>query len=144
MIASIIIIIVSGALLLYWFRFTCILLVRNGVEEVRTLGVAIPGSFSFSEVQNRLHSAEELDPLHSALQNDYQVLSYLVAHASGLKLESFEERLLVWDYRVMQLWYSITKTAAPAQAREALGEMASVLGIIAGRIGQRAGLQPQA
>jgi hypothetical protein len=144
MLASILIIVFSSALLLYWFRYTCILLVRNGVEEMRSLSSAAQGSFSFGEIQNRLRSDEQLDPLHSALQRDYQVLTYLVRHASGLKLENFEDRLLVWDYKLMQVWYSITKTAAPQQAREALGEMASVLGILAGRIGQRAGLQSQA
>ena len=84
-----------------------------------------------------------MDPLHTALRRDYQVLTYLVEHASGLQIESFEERLLVWDYKMMQVWYAVTKTAAPEQARAALTEMASVLSILAGRIGQRAGLQSQ-
>ena len=44
----------------------------------------------------------------------------------------------------MQVWYSLTRTAAPEQARNALREMASVLGILAGRIGQRAGMQSEA
>jgi hypothetical protein len=144
MLASILIIVFSSALLLYWFRYTCILLVRNGVEEMRSFSSAAQDSFSFGEVQSRLRSEAQLDPLHQSLQRDYQVLTYLVRHASGLKLESFEDRLLVWDYKLMQAWYSATKTAAPQQAREALGEMASVLGILAGRIGQRAGLQSQA
>jgi len=144
MLASILIIVFSSAFLLYWFRYTCILLVRNGVEEVRSFSPAAQGSFNFGDIQNRLRSEEQLDPLHSALRRDYQVLTYLVRHASGLQIENFEERLLVWDYKLMQAWYSVTKTAAPQQARAALGEMASVLSILAGRIGQRAGLQSQA
>ena len=144
MLASILIILFSTALLVYWFRYTCILLVRNAAEEV---GVAQPptqGHFHFGEVQNRLRSEDELDPLHSALQRDYQVLTYFTRHASGLQLASFEERLLVWDYQLMQFWYSVTKTAAPDQAREALAEMASVLGILAGRVGERAGVRSEA
>jgi hypothetical protein len=143
MLASILTIVFSSAFLLYWFRYTCILLVRNGVEEARSLSSAAQGSFSFGEIQNRLRSEEQLDPLHSALQKDYQVLTYLVRHASGLQIESFEERLLVWDYKLMQAWYWVTKTAAPQQARTALAEMASVLSILAGRIGERAGLQSE-
>jgi hypothetical protein len=34
----------------------------------------------------------------------------------------------------------VTRTAAPEQARQSLAEMASVLNVLAGRIGQRAGL----
>jgi hypothetical protein len=143
MLASILIIVFSSALLLYWFRYTCILLVRNGAEEMRSVSPAAQGSFNFGQIQHRLQSDDELDPLHSLLHRDYEVLTYLVRHASGLKLESFEERLLVWDYKVLRLWFSFTKTA-PQQAREALMEMASVLTILAGRIGQRAGLESQA
>lgn len=143
MIASIVVILFSAALLLYWFRYTCILLIRNAAEEVRATSAAVQSNFSFGDVQSRLGTASELDPLHSALQRDYQVLTYLVQHASGLELANFEERLLVWDFRVMKLWYSVTRAAAPEQAREALGEMASVLSILAGRVGQRAGIQAQ-
>jgi hypothetical protein len=144
MFASILIIVFSSALLLYWFRYTCILLVRTGAEEMRSFSPQAQGSFSFAEIQNRLQSGDELDPLHTSLQRDFQVLTYLVQHASGLQIEGFEERLLVWDYKFMQGWYSVTKTAAPEQAREALREMASVVGILAGRMGQRAGLHSQA
>jgi hypothetical protein len=144
MLASILIILFSTALLLYWFRYTCILLVRNAAEDNSVVQPLAQTQFHFGDIQNRLQSDEELDPLHSALQRDYQVLTYLVRHASGLGLDGFEERLLVWDYQLMQAWFSITKTAAPDKAREALAEMASVLGILAGRIGQRAGVQSQA
>ena len=144
MLASVLIILFSTALLFYWFRYTCILLVRNAVEDNVVQSLAQP-QFHFGDIQARLQSEEEgLDPLHSALQQDYKVLTYLVRHASGLGLDGFEERMLVWDYQLMQAWYSVTKTAAPEKAREALSEMASVLGILAGRIGQRAGVQSQA
>jgi hypothetical protein len=143
MIASSVVILFSAALLLYWFRYTCILLIRNGAEELLATSAAVRNNFNFGDVQTRLVTASELDPLHRSLQRDYQVLTYLVRHASGLELASFEERLLVWDYRLMQLWYNVTRTAAPDKAREALGEMASVLSILAGRIGQRAGVQTQ-
>jgi hypothetical protein len=144
MLTSILIIVICAGLLLYWFRYTCILLVRNGAEESQSFSPAAQASFNFHEVQGRLGSEQQLDPLHSALQRDYDVLTYLVRHASGLAFESFEERLLVWDYKLMQMWYSVTKVAAPEQARGALREMASVLMILAGRIGHRAGVHGEA
>jgi hypothetical protein len=142
MLTSILVIIVCAALLVYWFRYTCILLVRNGAEEA--FSASALESFCFREIQARLTTESQLDPLNRALQRDYEVLTYLVRHATGLAFDSFEERLLVWDYKLMQAWYSVTKTAAPEQARAALGEMASVLSILAGRIGQRAGMQSEA
>ena len=54
MLASILIIVFSSVLLVYWFRYTCILLVRNGAEEVRVFSPAAQGSFNFAEIQNRL------------------------------------------------------------------------------------------
>jgi hypothetical protein len=144
MLASVLIFVISAALVLYWFRYTCILLLRNGIEEVRASSSVAQRNFSFGQVQGRLSSELDLDPLHRSLQRDYQVLTYLIRHASRLELANFEERLLVWDYRLMRLWYTLTRTAAPQQARGALHEMADVLSVLAGRIGRRAGVQTHA
>jgi hypothetical protein len=142
MFASILIIVFSSALLLYWFRYSCVLLLQSGQSEV--LNSIDHATFRFGEIQDRLRNDAVLEPLHALLQRDYQVLTYLAKHASGLHLEGVEERLLVWDYKLMALWYSLTRTAAPEQAREALREMTSVLTLLAGRIGQRAGVQSEA
>src|SRR5690348_1357322 len=101
MFAGVLIIVLCTALLAYWFRYSCILLLRNSVEQVGAMNPAMQGTFQSAEIQDRLQTAE-LDPLHAILQRDYQVLTYLVRHASGVKLESFEEKLLVWDYKAMQ------------------------------------------
>jgi len=143
MFASIFIIVFSAALLLYWFRYSCVLLLQNR-EQATAMSTADQASFRFNEVQDRLRSDVELAPLHALLQRDYQVLTYLAKNAYGLGLSSMEERLLVWDYKLMAFWYSLTQTAAPEQARQALGEMASVLDFLAGRIGERAGASSRA
>jgi hypothetical protein len=83
----------------------------------------------------------ELDPLRRALDRDYRLLTYLLDHAAGLELEKLEYRLLVLDYRLMQSWYRLTKWAAPRLARRALGEMADVLNVLVGRIGEQTGMQ---
>jgi len=144
MLTSILIIALSLALLIYWFRYSCILLLRNHQEPAKSSPAIVDNRFRVGEVQQRLQTAEPLDPLHAALQRDYQVLTYLLEHAAGLELEAFEDRLLVIDYRVMQWWYCLTKTAAPDQARQALKEMAAVLGILVGKIDQRAALYTEA
>jgi hypothetical protein len=83
----------------------------------------------------------ELDPLHRLLDRDYRVLTYLLEHAAGLELEQLEYRLLVLDYKLMQGWYLLTKSAAPRLARRALGEMADVVSFMVGRTGEQAGVR---
>ena len=137
MLASILIILVSLVLLVYWFRYSCILLLRGYSEQA----VAMPQSdsrFSFGAVRERLRIESQLDPLHVALQRDYQLITYLLEHAAGLELSGFEDRLLLWDYKLMQGWYRLTRVAFPEQARQALSEMATVLTILGGKIGERA------
>ena len=136
MFASALIIGFSLVLLVYWFRYSCALLLRTRSESA----AAVPDPrFNFGEVQQRLSGAGDLDPLQQSLRRDYEVLIYLVEHASGLGLESIEDRLLVVDYKLMQLQYRLTKTLLPTQARRALSEMASVLNVLVGRVNEQAG-----
>jgi hypothetical protein len=142
MLASVLIIVFSVALLAYWFRYSCILLLRNQAEMAAN--PPVDNRFHVAEVQASLRDGQQLDPLHASLRRDYQVLTYLLRHAAGLELRSFEDRLLFLDYKVVEWWYRLTRVAAPDQARQALSEMAVVLGILAGKIGERAAAHNEA
>lgn len=139
MIASILIIAFSLVLFLYWFRYSCLLLLRRTSEP----SAAAADRFHFVAVRQNLPDAVTLDPLHQALERDYRLLTYLLDHAAGLELEKLEYRLLALDYRTMQLWYRMTRWALPSQARRALGEMADVLDALVGRIGENAGVRTE-
>jgi hypothetical protein len=137
MIASILILTFSAVLLVYWFRYSCVLLLRNAAERAQ-----LPLSderFSIGFVLERVRTEKHLDQLERALDRDYHMLTYLLKHAADLELASIENRMLILDYRLMRLWYRFTRTIAPEQARKALAEMASVLGAVARQTGQ----QPQ-
>ena len=138
MFASVLIILISFVLLVYWFRYSCILLLRGYADQPAPSGSE--DRFNFRAVRERVRVEPQLDPLHLALQRDYHLIAYLLQHAAGLELSSFEDKLLLWDYRAMHLWYRLMKTAAPQQARQALSEMASVLAILGDKIGEHAGL----
>src|SRR5438270_5565628 len=102
MLASLLIIGFSVILLVYWFRYSCMLLLRNFSEEA-VLSAAAPDSrFSFVRVQELLKGSSELDPLSLSLDRDYQVISYLISHAPGLGEQSIEEHLLNLDYKLMK------------------------------------------
>ena len=140
MVASILIIGFSLVLLVYWFRYSCVLLLRNSVVESE----ASDQRFGFAHVQRQLQAGAKVDALHRMLEQDYQLLTYLFEHAAGLNLPSLEDRLLVIDYKVMQWYYRLVKTAAPEQARRALGEMASVVGVLVQHMSKQAGVQAEA
>ena len=140
MLASVLIIAFSLVLFVYWFRYSCILLLRNRAEQPAVAA----DRFNYVSVRQGLQTGMELDPLQRSLERDYQVLTYLLKHAAGLELEQLEYRLLVLDYKVMKGWYRLTKSAAPRQARRALAEMADVLGVLVGRIGEQAGMRNEA
>jgi hypothetical protein len=138
MLASLLISAVSLVLLIYWFRYSCLLLLRS--RETRP-EVSQGQPFGFVDVQERLLTEPDLDPLQRALERDYRVISYLLRHAAQLGTQSLEERMLLWDYKLMQGWYCLTRTAAPRQARRALHEMAAILACVSQRMGQQSRLQ---
>src|SRR5579884_2842180 len=99
MIASVLIIAFSVILLLYWFRYSCLLLLRHNAAAPDLLD----NRFGFAHVQQELQGATNLDALHRTLERDYRLVMYLVEHAAGLNLPSIEDRLLVIDYKIMRV-----------------------------------------
>ena len=144
MLAGILIITFSLALLIYWFRYSCILILRAQAEEFASVPAAGDGRFSVSQVRESLKHEDELDPLRVALDRDYRVLTYLIEHAAGLELATLEDRLLMVDYWIMRRVYKLTRTLAPRQARQALVEMATVLDILVCHLGEQAGMPSEA
>jgi hypothetical protein len=136
MIVSILIIVFSAVLLVYWFRYSCLLLLRNSAVHPD----AVPDErFSIGKVLDRVRTEEQLDPLERALDRDYHMLSYLLKHAADLELASIENRMLILDYKLMRLCYKLTRVIAPSISRKALTEMAKVLSAVA----RQAGPQPE-
>jgi hypothetical protein len=144
MVAGLLIIAFSLTLLIYWFRYSCILILRNEAESLEPLPQGQESRFNFAKVQQSLQTDGALDPLSASLDRDYRVLKYLIEHAARLELASIEDRLLMIDYRIMKSVYRLTRIMAPEQARRSLSEMATVLGILAHRIGEQAGVRPEA
>jgi len=132
MIASLLIAGFSAVLLVYWFRYSCVLLLRNAARQFE---VPTDDRFSIATVLEQVGTARDLGTLERALDRDYHMLTYLLKHAADLELASIENRILILDYRLMRLWYRVTRTIAPQRARKALAEMATALGAVAGQTG---------
>jgi hypothetical protein len=141
MVTSVLIVVISAVLLVYWLRYSCVMLLHDAQE--RSASVA-DERFSASSVLERLKTEADLAPLERALERDYRVVTYLIEHATDLELASIENKLLVLDYQLMRLWSRLTRTLAPQQSRQALSEMASVLRALAGQMGGSNQLQMEA
>jgi hypothetical protein len=134
MIASVLILVFSAVLLVYWFRYSCLLLLRNAAERQDTIA---DERFSIAMVLERVRTEPQLDALERALERDYHMLTYLVKHAADLELASIENRMLILDYKLMRICYRVTRLFAPAQSRRALSEMASALAAVARQTSQQ-------
>jgi hypothetical protein len=143
MVTSVFIIAISVVLFVYWLRYSCVLLLRSAQQRAEMPTVA-DERFSTFSVLERLKTEADLAPLERALERDYYVLTYLIEHAADLELASIENKLLVLDYKLMRLWSRLTRTVAPQQSRKALSEMASVLSVLVGQMGESSHLQMEA
>ena len=132
MLASVFIIAISTVLLVYWFRYSCLLVLRSHAEaataEARQAGAA--------KIERAIREGARLDVLEESLNRDYRLLTYMIGHGAGEKLNGIEDRMLVLDYKLMRMWYRLTRSAVPAQAHSALSEMATVLSILTVRLGR--------
>lgn len=143
MVTSVFIIVISVILFVYWLRYSCVMLLRSARERAEMPTVA-DERFNVSSVLERLKTESDLAPLERALERDYYVVTYLIEHAADLELASIENKLLVLDYKLMRLWSRLTRTVAPQQSRKALSEMASVLSVLVGQMGEQGHLQMEA
>ncbi|HBY59993.1 MAG TPA: hypothetical protein DEH78_09235 [Solibacterales bacterium] len=134
MIVSILILLFSLILFAYWFRYTCLLILKAAPATDYAEPVAEANQLSFLTVQKKLVTGEagELDGLHELLQRDYRFLSYLMRHASDFGGLDLEHMMLMADYKIMSGWYAVSRS------RQALEEMSSIVGHFAHAVGERA------
>lgn len=121
------IIIISLVLFLYWFRYSCLLI----LEGKASFGTASPGGLGFPSVLARIKTAgneiSALDQLGRALDKDYRIVCFLLRCTPDAELDAIERRMLMLDYNVMQAWYRVARRVAPPQARRALDEMSCIV-----------------
>jgi hypothetical protein len=134
-------IITASSLLLfgYWFRYTCLLILSARTTRDYAAAVATANQLGFLEVQSQLaERAPQLDKLRDALDRDYNVLVYLLKHAPSSGDASLEMRMVEINYRMMRIWYNVSRRFSPAAATRAIEEMSQVVAHFANAMGERA------
>jgi hypothetical protein len=142
MIASILIIVFSLVLFVYWFRYTCLLVLSAKSVRDYSRQVATANQLTFVEVQDRIAGAsiaEHLDSLQLSLDRDYKLLICLLRHAAGFQIGGcdLEHRMLMVDFALLRAWYGIARRFSVPQAQGALREMADIVGHLANTMGER-------
>lgn len=147
MITSVAILVVSVGLFLYWFRYTCLLILSAKTTKDYAGDVALANRLNFVEVQSqliayqkRMRGAEDLERLRVCLQRDYDVVTYLVRHAADFRVGgySLEDTMLRIDYQIMKAWYSVACSFSNSKATFALEEMCQIVSYFANSMGERA------
>jgi len=137
MLASILISGISAVLLLYWFRYACLLLLRTHDEPEVVARVAEANGLNLLAVQGQLRSggSGNWQAVERALDHDYEILAFLLEHAAELGGSRLERAVLAVDFRLLQFWYRAVRTVAPESARQALAEMVAVLTRMSAMVG---------
>ena len=142
-VASTLILIASAILFVYWFRYTCLLILSTRTARDYSRAVVEANGLSFQSVRNQLDETpdhvEAMDQVRASLDRDYQLVTYLLEHAVGCRPEGqeFEEWMLRLNYRIMRFAYSGVRRLSGAAARRVLLEMTSVINYLANAMGER-------
>jgi hypothetical protein len=141
---SIFIIVVSTVLFVYWFRYTCVLILKTRNAREHAQRIAEANHLSFVAAQQELafapQQSESLDNLHKSLDRDYRIVSYLLRHAGTQSGGSVEEHLLRLDYQMIRVCYYLARPFSRRSARRALVERASIISHLANAMGERVAL----
>jgi hypothetical protein len=141
-VANILIMAVSAALLVYWFRYTCLLILRTRTAKDYATDLAAINGLTFLGVQETAlgaASANELSVIQRSLERDYRLLTYLLKQSSGVHVGglTIEQRILMLDYKLMRVLFTLTQGMAISRARAAVIEMTDVLSHLANAMGER-------
>lgn len=148
MVLNVVMVSVSLLLLVYWFRYTCLLMLRTKPARDYARQVAAANHLSVFEVQTQLVATEAsgidqpLDSLERMLDRDYRLLLYLIRHAANFKTagNQIEQIMLRGDYQIMKFMYVIAKRLSLSQGSKQLSEMAMIITHFANLMGERAAL----
>lgn len=138
---SLILIGLSLALFAYWFRYSCILILRTQTAEDYSGEVCRVNGLSFDLVKGQIEANTDsnLIELYSSLERDYRIVSQLLDQVSGSSQNEnmLETKLLRANFRVTQTWFRVSHALGLRASVSALEEMAETIGHFANAFGQQ-------
>ena len=148
MFVSIFIILISAMLFIYWFRYTCLLILSTRTNKNYASEIAHANNLNFLEDREQLLNAgtAALEPIMGSLARDYRMIIYLTRHVGSYAVpgDEMERVVLMADFWTMRACYLVTRRVHPAQARKALLEIASIINHFANSMGERVAVSARA
>ena len=142
MITSIVIIILSLALFLYWFRYSCLLILESRLnEEEAQIRVGNDSQENidahWDQQLAQASSLSDLQQVRHALNQDLRLIQDLAQRQDGEQTAapSLESRLLVIDYHLLQISVAFTQFLGVPKALSAVREMSRIVGYLAAESG---------
>lgn len=128
-------------MLFYWFRYNCTIILRRKVSMDRARQVAEANRLSFTDLADRFDDldAEGFRAADHALGRDYDVLTCLLRYTSAIRPSgfTFDQRLLMVDFKIQQWWFGVTHRHLGTAARHTIQERVRILVHFANTMGKR-------
>ena len=140
MFASVFVLIVSVLLFAYWFRYTCLLILSTESARDYTRPVADANGLTFLQTKETLAaevSALAFQELKRNLDRDFRLVTYLLQNAGTEDGQELQHFILRIDYRLMRIWYGVSRVLSVSAARKALLEQATIIAHLANAMGER-------
>jgi hypothetical protein len=138
---SLILIGLSLALFAYWFRYSCLLILRTQTAEDYSREVCRANGLSFDLVKGQIEAASNpnLSALYESLERDYRVVSQLLDQVSMQSQQDnvLETKLLRANFRATQAWFLVSHKLGLKSSASALEEMAETIGHFANAFGEQ-------
>jgi uncharacterized membrane protein YbhN (UPF0104 family) len=146
---SALVILFSAALFVYWFRYSCILILRTRTSSEYGSALAGRSDLTFEDIQKELESSrssEQIELLRAALDRDYAIVAALLANTPGISehFSALEHLMLRADYRVMQAWDTLSRSVIGQPSRGAVTEMSAIVAFFANVAGEAGVLSSEA
>jgi hypothetical protein len=127
---------------LYWFRYTCVLILSARTSKDYGTDIATANQLSFVGVQRLLEdpAAVDLSAIEHSLIRDFEMVTSLMNRASQLRVgaSTLEDVMLRIDFRIMQLGFSLSRSISQSRSRAALTEMSQIVAHFANALGESA------
>lgn len=129
----------SVGLFVYWFRYTCLLMLRAETAHNYASDLAMAHGLGIVHVQSQLNTDQvgDLHGLHAALERDYAIMQTLLTTGADAQSQ-LQNRMLRVYYHAAQACYSASRSLSATAARQALEEMATVVAHFANVAGEAA------
>ena len=141
MFVSIFIILISAMLFIYWFRYTCLLILSTRSSKDYAMEVAEANNLHFLENRELLQRAgpAALAEISGSLDREFKMITYLARHVGSYAMpgDEMERLVLMADFWIMKVCFVLTRRIHPAQARRALLEITAIIQHFANSTGER-------